>query len=106
MSSAAASTEAVPSIAVSTVSGVLTAVAEETEPARRTTRLLESIALGTVLVTVVAAEADVSSAAVAGTANIIEQAAAKAVTVAILCDFLREVGWLMVFIKIITFILM
>ena len=73
--------------------------------ARRMTRLLESIALGTDVVGAAVAAAS-ASAALAGADNIIAHAVASAVSVASLGDLadklLEKIDWLMAFIKIVT----
>ncbi len=76
--------------------------------ARRMTRLLESIALGTEVLVAVTAAVSVS-AALTGADSIIAQAAASAVKVASLGDLagkrLERVDWWLAFIKIVTLII-
>ena len=69
--------------------------------AKRITRLLESIALGTDVL-VEAAAVTASSAAFTGADSIMAQAAANAVRVANFGALLDIFGWLMAFIKIVT----
>ena len=68
--------------------------------AKRITRLLESIALGTVVLAGAAAVS--ASAAFTGADSIMAQAAANAVRVANFGALLDVFGWLMAFIKIVT----